>query len=191
MYIYIYPMYHGKRTLSASDLRLIKIIHRKNVRRCLRSPWANRSSSVRLLLRHCFLFVYLIGGLEHVLFFHIYIYIYVYIYILGTIILTPNWRSHIFQRGRLNHQQLIVAVACDFSEITSALPCFVNQNHSHPPKMKHPIFRSFYPRLKPRFLAACVTSNGKGQAPVDGLWCCWPNSECHKLYQIYLFWHII
>jgi hypothetical protein len=49
------------------------------------------------LLRHCwFLFVYLICGLEHVLFFHI--------YILGTIILTPNWRSHIFQRGRLNHQ---------------------------------------------------------------------------------------
>ena len=147
-----------------------------------------RQSDYCFVIAFC-LFISLV--VWNMFYFSIYIYIYTYIYILGTIILTPNWRSHIFQRGRLNHQQLIVAVACDFSEITSALPCFVNQNHSHPPKMKHPIFRSFYPRLKPRFLAACVTSNGKGQAPVDGLWCCWPNSECHKLYQIYLFWHII
>ena len=46
----------------------------------------------------------LVGGLEHFLFSYIYIYVYIYILLyIGNN--NPNWRTHIFQRGRYNTNQ--------------------------------------------------------------------------------------
>ena len=68
-------------------------------------PWPNRPPTDRLL--HCNFYLKDFC-LEHGFYFSIYIYIYTYIYIYIWECHHPNWRTHIFQRGRFYHHQPVI-----------------------------------------------------------------------------------